>query len=114
MKIKALINARKVAGINAGSTVYFHDNARARDVYGAQVVGSNANLFVRIGGNDSSWNPSMSGFHSIREYARGQEWCVWIAQDNPNEFFNAPLKASLPIPQFQEPTSIHIEEEQLY
>ncbi|MEL7118575.1 MAG: alpha-amylase family glycosyl hydrolase [Bacteroidota bacterium] len=114
MKIKALINARKVAGVNAGSTVYFHENARFAGVYGAQVDGSNTSLFVRIGGQDNDWNPTMSGFNSIREYARGQEWCVWIGQENPNEFINAPLKEALPIPDFQQPTSIVVEEEQLY
>lgn len=57
-KIKALINARKVAGVNAGSTVYTQENAAANGVYAAFVQGSKGALYVRIGGSDASWQPS--------------------------------------------------------
>jgi hypothetical protein len=38
-KIRALINARKVAGVHAGSVVHLQDNARAAGVYAARIVG---------------------------------------------------------------------------
>ena len=49
-KIKALINARKVAGIHAGSKVDFQENAKSSGVYAARVTGRNGELYVRIGG----------------------------------------------------------------
>jgi len=42
-KIAALINARKVAGVNAGSNVFHQNNAKDRGVYAAMVGASMVN-----------------------------------------------------------------------
>lgn len=44
-KIKALINARKIAGVDAGSSLYLQDNARAKGIYAAMVQGSRGQLY---------------------------------------------------------------------
>lgn len=77
-KIRALINARKVAGVNAGSAVTQQNNAKQAGVYAAQVAGTHGDLFVRIGGSDDQWQPSFSGFADYREYAAGNGWRVWV------------------------------------
>jgi alpha-amylase len=107
-KIRALINARKVAGVHAGSAVYLQDNARVKGVYAARVVGRNGDLYVRIGGDDASWQPFHSGYENYREYARGSGWQVWVAlQQNP-EMQQAPLKAALLVPDYKEPQTIGV------
>src|SRR3954462_9508634 len=54
-KVKALVNARKVAGVHAGSVLHTQNNARDKGVYAALVVGSKGNLYVRVGGSDDDW-----------------------------------------------------------
>lgn len=98
-KLKALINARKVAGVHAGSAIYLQSNAQAQGVYAARVVGRNGDLYVRIGGDDSKWQPSHSGYGGYREYAQGSGWKVWVGLPGDPPFKEAPLKGPIsPIP----------------
>jgi len=70
--IRSLIQARKLAGVHAGSTLYPQDNAAAKGVYGARIDGSDGRLYVRIGGSEASWQPSASGYQGYRPVAHGQ------------------------------------------
>lgn len=109
-KIKALINARKVAGVDAGSMLYLQDNARAKGIYAATVQGNRGQLHVRIGGDDSVWQPSFSNYHDYREYAQGAGWKVWVAVPGNPEVQQAPLKKALPLPTYRLPEKIDIPE----
>lgn len=100
-KIRALINARKVAGVHGGSALRLQNNARARGVYAARVEGGKGPLYVRIGGSDADWQPSASGYSGYREYARGADWKVWVGLPNNPAVRQAPLKAAFPIPTFK-------------
>jgi alpha-amylase len=97
-KIKALVNARKVAGVHAGSAIHLQDNARSNGVYAARVVGRHGDLYVRLGGNDSQWEPSRSNYAAYREYAQGAGWKVWVGLPGNPPFREAPPKPALPIP----------------
>jgi alpha-amylase len=99
-KIRALINARKVAGVHAGSALHLQDNARAAGVYAARVEGQHGDLHVRIGGSDVQWEPGMSRYSGYREYAQGAGWKVWVGLPGNPEVRQAPLKPSLPIPAY--------------
>jgi alpha-amylase len=112
-RIKALINARKVAGINAGSALYTQNNSRAKGVYAAMVQGRNGQLYVRIGGNDMDWQPSFSNYKDYREYAYGIGWKVWIALPGNPEIQYSPLKGVLPLPEYKRPENIDIPNEWL-
>lgn len=105
-KIKALINARKVAGINAGSTIDFQDNAKYSGVYAARITGRNGELYVRIGGSDDNWQPSHSNYSNYREYARGAGWKVWVKLPGNPPVQQAPLAGILPVPTFQTASTI--------
>ncbi|HSI84771.1 MAG: alpha-amylase C-terminal beta-sheet domain-containing protein, partial [Candidatus Methylacidiphilales bacterium] len=94
-RIKALINARKVAGIHAASYIHTQDLARKKGVYGAEVLGNAGKLYVRIGGDNSSWTPGDSGYSNYRSYAKGEGWEVWIALPGNPEPKEAPLNRSL-------------------
>ena len=108
-KIKALINARKVAGINSGSRIHTQHNARARGVYAAYIEGRDRNaLYVRIGGSDDDWQPYYSGYKDYQEYAKGTGWKVWVKLPGNPSVQQAKLKDVLPIPVYQEPESIVI------
>ncbi|ACL55246.1 alpha-amylase C-terminal beta-sheet domain-containing protein [Methylobacterium nodulans] len=107
-KIRALINARKVAGVHAGSAVHPQDNARSANVYAARVEGRNGDLYVRIGGSDTDWQPSRSGYRDYREYARGAGWTVWVGLSGNPAFQEAPLRAPLPIPIYRDPQTIDV------
>lgn len=107
-KIRALINARKVAGVHAGSAVDFQDNARARGVYAARVHGRNGDLYVRIGGGDEHWQPSHSGYADYREYARGAGWKVWVGLPGNPPFQQAPMRGPLPVPEPKDPATITV------
>ena len=102
-KIKALINARKVAGVHAGSALYPQDNARLKGVYAARVEGKKGQLYVRIGGSDSDWQPSDSGYKDYRPYAQGNGWRVWIALPGNPPIQQAPLAHALPAPPAYQP-----------
>ncbi len=112
-KIRALINARKVAGAHSGSELQLQDNARQKGVYGACIRGKNGDVFVRVGGTDKEWEPSLSGFKDYREYARGAGWKVWVKMPGNPEVQQAALKAPLPVPQYQPADQIKIPEEWL-
>ena len=107
-KIKALINARKVAGVNADSRVDLQANARAAHVYAARIVGRNGDLYVRIGGTDNEWQPAASGYRDVREYARGAGWKVWVKLPGNPAVRQAPRRAALPVPRFVPAADIRI------
>lgn len=107
-KIKGLINARKVAGVHAGSMVHTQHNARAKGVYAALVVGRNGELYVRIGGNDMDWQPYHSNYHDYREYAHGVGWKVWVKLPGNPELRQAPYNQALPVPDYRDPQSIEV------
>jgi alpha-amylase len=112
-KIRALINARKAAGVHAGSTLHTQRNARAKGIYAALVVGGNGELYVRIGGSDAEWQPHFSNYHDYREYASGAGWKVWVKLPGNPEVRQAPLKPALPVPEVREPQSINVPNEWL-
>jgi alpha-amylase len=97
-KIQALINARKVAGVHAGSALYVQHNARQAGVYAAAVQGSKGMLYVRVGGEDGQWQPAASGYSGYREYGQGQGWKVWVALPGNPPMRSAPLATALPAP----------------
>ncbi|NIR31221.1 MAG: alpha-amylase [Gammaproteobacteria bacterium] len=112
-KIKALVDARKVAGVHAGSAVHTQNNAKAKGVYAARVVGHHGELYVRIGGSDADWQPFHSDYHNYRDYAHGTGWKVWVGLPGNPEVQHAPLKDPLPVPEYQDPESIEVPEEWL-
>src|SRR5262249_19244180 len=91
-KIKALVNARKAAGVHAGSELNQQSNARDKGVYAARVVGRRGLLYVRIGGSDDDWQPSFSGYKDYRDYAHGEGWKVWVGLPNNPEVQQVALK----------------------
>jgi alpha-amylase len=97
-KIQALINARKVAGVHAGSALFVQQNARQAGVYAAAVQGSKGMLYVRVGGDDGQWQPAASGYSGFREYGAGQGWKVWVALPGNPPLRSAPLAVALPPP----------------
>ncbi|WP_322774354.1 alpha-amylase family glycosyl hydrolase [Synechococcus sp. CBW1107] len=102
-KIKALINARKVAGVHAGSDLYLQNNARQAGVYGAAVKGNKGMLYVRIGGSDDNWQPFFSNYRNYREYAQGAGWKVWVELPGNPPFQFAALPTALPPPSSLQP-----------
>ena len=107
-RIRALINARKVASVHAGSTVHLQENARTAGIYAARIVGRSGDLYVRIGGDDAAWQPFYSAYQSYREYAHGAGWKVWVGLPGNPEFQEAPLRPALPIPAYREPHTIDV------
>jgi alpha-amylase len=105
-KIRALINARKIAGVHAGSALYLQENARAHGVYAARVDGHHGELYVRIGGSDDDWQPNLSNYQNYREYAQGAGWKVWVKIPGNPEVREASLKDPLPVPEFTDPEHI--------
>jgi alpha-amylase len=112
-KIQALINARKVAGVNAGSPLHLQHNAQIKGIYAAGIVGRNGDLYVRIGGGDRDWQPFYSGYADYREYARGDGWKVWVGLPGNPGLQQAPLRAALPVPDYREPSSFAIPDDLL-
>jgi alpha-amylase len=107
-KIRALINARKVAGINAGSQVDLQENAKYSGVYAARITGRSGELYVRIGGSDQQWQPSASGYSDYREYAQGAGWKVWVKLPGNPPVQQASLRSALPVPQYRPPDQIQL------
>jgi alpha-amylase len=105
-KIKALINARKIAGVNAGSKVDVQDNAKSAGVYAARITGRNGELYVRVGGSDQQWQPGASGYTGYREYAQGAGWRVWIKLPGNPPVQQARLRSALPVPRYRPPNQI--------
>jgi alpha-amylase len=112
-KIKALINARKVAGVHSGSAIHVQHNAQAKGVYAARVVGRQGDLYVRIGGSDMDWQPSDSNYQAYREYANGMGWKVWVGLPENPGVQHASLRGALPIPEYREPQEIEVSEDLL-
>jgi alpha-amylase len=112
-KIRALINARKVAGVHAGSAVHLQSNAQMQGIYAARIVGRRGDLYVRIGGEDAQWEPASSSYQNYREYARGDGWKVWVGIAGNPEVQQAPLKAALPVLDYQDPTAIKVPDDLL-
>lgn len=107
-RIEALINARKSAGVHAGSTLYTQDNARAKGVYAARVTGRHGDLYVRIGGSDADWQPQFSDYRDYREYAAGTGWKVWVGLPGNPPVHQAALKPALPVPVYREAADIDV------
>ncbi len=107
-KIKFLINARKVAGVHAGSAVYHQSNAYKKGIYAAKIDGKYGEIFVRIGGSDNQWQPFYSNYRGYREYAYGNGWKVWVRLSGNPRFRSAPLKRPFPIPNFVPASDIQI------
>ncbi len=112
-RIKTLINARKVAGVHAGSILYTQNNAQAKGVYAARVIGRQGDLYVRIGGSDADWQPHYSDYHHYREYAAGMGWKVWVGLPGNPPLRQAPLKDPLPVPDYIEAANIPIPDDWL-
>lgn len=107
-KITALINARKVAGVHAGSVVHTQHNARQKGVYAALVKGKKGDLYVRIGGSDKDWQPIDSNYGNYRGYAQGSGWKVWVKIDGNPTVRQAPLKNPFPVPAYQDANEIEV------
>jgi alpha-amylase len=107
-RIEALINARKVAGVHAGSALHVQQNAKARGVYAATVEGRDGDLYVRVGGSDDDWEPSSSGYSEYREYAFGDGWKVWVRLPGNPPVQQAPFKAPFPVPNYRSPETIDV------
>jgi alpha-amylase len=107
-RIKGLINARKVAGIHSGSSVDLQTNARQNGVYAARIVGKRGELFVRVGGSDNEWVPSLSDYHDYREYAAGEGWKVWVKLPGNPSVQQAPLNAPLPVPRYRAAATFNV------
>lgn len=112
-RIKALINARKSAGVHSGSALYVQQNAKARNVYAARVNGRNGDLYVRVGGSDDDWQPSFSNYAGYREYAAGEGWKVWVGRPGNPDVVWTPLKNALPIPDYTRPEDINVPDDWL-
>jgi alpha-amylase len=112
-KIKALINARKVAGVHAGSQLNLQNNARDKGVYAAMVAGRKGRLYVRVGGGDDDWQPSASGYKDYREYARGAGWKVWVGLPGNPDVEQAPLKPALEVPSYRPGNQIEVPDDWL-
>ncbi|HEX2918050.1 MAG TPA: alpha-amylase C-terminal beta-sheet domain-containing protein, partial [Edaphobacter sp.] len=97
-KIKALINARKAAGVNSGSSVDMQENARQQGIYAARVHGTRGDLYVRIGGSDQQWSPGDSGYSGYRVYAQGAGWSVWVGLPGNPPLVSVPHHAAFPVP----------------
>ena len=112
-KIKALINARKVAGVHSGSTLFTQNNAGYKNVYAARITGSKGDIYVRIGGADNDWQPSDSSYKDYREYAQGAGWKVWVGLPNNPGFQQAPRRPAFDVPTYKAAESITIPDDWL-
>jgi alpha-amylase len=113
-RIKALINARKVADVHSGSALYVQQNAKDNNVYAAMVQGRRGQLYVRIGGNDDDWNPEMSRYANYRDYAHGDGWKVWVHLPGDPPVRQAPKKAPFEdFPTYRKPETIVVPDEWL-
>jgi alpha-amylase len=110
-KIRALINARKAAGINAGSSIDLQNNARQASVYAARVTGTKGELYVRIGGSDQQWQPSTSGYSDYREYAQGAGWKVWVKLPGNPPVQTVAHRPALPVPRYKPAEQIQLPRE---
>jgi alpha-amylase len=112
-RIQELVNARKVAGVHAGSMLYVQNSAKDKGVYAARIVGKKGDLYVRIGGSDDSWQPSASGYKDYREYTQGESWKVWVGLPGNPEAQQASRRDGMDLPAFQAGPSIDVPDEWL-
>jgi alpha-amylase len=112
-RIRALVNARKVAGVKSGSRLHTQNNALAAGVYAAMVEGTRGRLFVRIGGGDSDWEPGRSDYRGYRDYAHGAGWKVWVSLPGNPAVNQAAPRPALPVPDFRRPEDITIQDDWL-
>ena len=75
------------------------------------IVGKDGSLYVRIGGTDTDWQPSDSNYSDYREYAYGAGWKVWVGLPGNPPLKQAPVKASLPVPEFKSVDNIDVPED---
>lgn len=107
-RITALVNARKVADVTSGSQVFPQENARERGVYAARVAGRRGDLYVHIGGDDASWQPSSSGYQGYREYARGDGWVVWVRLPGNPPVNRTSARPAFVVPHPRDPNTIAV------
>lgn len=112
-KIKALINARKIAGVHSGSKLTTQENARQRGIYAAAIDGRYGHIYVRIGGSDADWQPFNSNYKDYREYAAGDGWKVWVKRQGNPPVQQAPRKQPFPIPTYTDPKYIFVQDSEL-
>jgi alpha-amylase len=112
-KIKALINARKVAGVHSGSQLDLQNNARDKGVYAARIVGKKGSLYVRIGGTDDDWQPSSSGYQGYRDYAHGDGWTVWVGVPGNPDVQQTARRAPYAVPDYRPGETISVPDEWL-
>ena len=112
-KIRALINARKVAGVHAGSACICRTTRVPPASMRRGSSGATVTFIVRIGGDDAAWQPFHSGYQDYREYAQGAGWKVWVGLPGNPELQAAPLRAPLPIPLYREPQAIDVPDHML-
>ena len=91
-----------MAGVNSGSALELQNNARANGVYAARVHGSHGDLYVRVGGDDTDWQPSDSDYQDYREYAAGAGWKVWVALPGNPPVVTAPHHAAFSVPKYKQ------------
>jgi alpha-amylase len=113
VRIRELINARKVAGVNAGSALHVQQNAKERGVYAAMIAGRHGDLFVRVGGDDAAWEPGRSGYTDFREYYVGDGWTIWVRLPGNPPKQQAPKKSAFDVPSYQKPEDINVPEDWL-
>jgi len=82
------------------------DNAKQAGVYAARVNGTKGELYVRVGGSDQQWQPSMSGYSDYREYAQGAGWKVWVKLPGNPPVQQAPHGG--PLPTYKPPAQIQL------
>lgn len=109
-RLKALINARKVADVHSDSKFHPQQNAREHNVYAAYVEGRKGALYVRIGGSDGEWTPAHSNYRDYREYAWGNGWKVWVGLPGNPAVQQAPLRSELPVPLYLEAMEIAVDD----
>jgi alpha-amylase len=107
-KIRSLINARKVAGVHAGSPLYTQSNARQKGIYAARIDGKRGQLYIRVGGSDRDWQPYYSGYQNYQEYASGTGWKVWVALPGNPKPQQATRRGAFPIPTYRPATQINV------
>jgi len=107
-KITALINARKIAGVTAGSQLSTQQNALDKGIYAAMIEGRHGQVYVRIGGSDDDWQPSFSNYHDYRDYASGTGWKVWVSLPGNPAVQQAAPHAALPAPTFRTPEDMDV------
>jgi len=69
--------------------------------YGTQKKKVLTGSTVRVGGDDTQWQPSTSNYTDYREYAAGSGWKVWVKLPGNPPVVTAPHHAPFPIPTYK-------------